>query len=198
MMRVHRKKGGFTFARIERKTPVLRPVHQSIQSILCCLVSDRDSGRGGPDGHIISIKRTADRRRKRERQVINKEREKDRTKDGSLGDTTADSKRSTPVTINRNTGTAIREEGLSPPHKAGRKARQKKFIEQSRVPDRVESFRKVDRSKNCPRAWFGFVEPIPNGLRKKENLIDSRSARAETGLAGRKNGVGLQKIEKTG
>ena len=39
------------------------------------------------------------------------------------------------------------------------------------MPDRVESLREVDRSKNNSGARPGFVKPIRNGLRKKQSLI---------------------------
>ena len=61
---------GLTFARIERKTPVLRPAFQSNRSSLCGLHRSRDRGRGGPDGHIVSVKRAADGRRQRTRKII--------------------------------------------------------------------------------------------------------------------------------
>ena len=51
------------------------------------------------------------------------------------------------------------------------------------MPDRVESFREVDRSKNHPKARLGFVRPIQNELRKEQNLINSTPSRAGTGLA---------------
>ena len=52
-------------------------------------------------------------------------------------------------------------------------------------------------AKNRPRARPGFVKPIQNGLRKVQNLIECRPSRAETGLAGRKDGIRFQKKEKT-
>ena len=51
------------------------------------------------------------------------------------------------------------------------------------MPDRAESFREVDRSKNHPKARLGFVRPIQNELRKEQNLINSTPSRAGTGLA---------------
>ena len=48
-----------------------------------------------------------------------------------------------------------------------------------------------DRRKTRPE----FVKPIRNGLRKVQNLIECRPIRAETGLAGRENGIRLQKEE---
>ena len=38
------------------------------------------------------------------------------------------------------------------------------------MPDIVESFEEVDRSKKHPRARSGFVKSIRNGLRKIKNL----------------------------
>ena len=58
------------FARIERKTPVLRPALQSNQSSLCGLHRSRDRDGGGPNGQIVSIKRAADGRRQRSRKII--------------------------------------------------------------------------------------------------------------------------------
>ena len=50
-----KKKRGLTFARIERKTPVLRPAQQSKQSSLCGLHRRGDRRRGGPNGQILSV-----------------------------------------------------------------------------------------------------------------------------------------------
>ena len=61
------------------------------------------------------------------------------------------------------------------------------------MPDRVKSFGVVDSSEDRPRAWLGFVKPTRNGLIKEQNLIKSRSFSAEIGMAGRENGVRLQK-----
>ena len=56
-----------------------------------------------------------------------------------------------------------------------------------------KSFGKVDSCENRPRAQSGFVKPIQNGLRKKQNLILCRPFRAKTGLAVRENGIRFQK-----
>ena len=61
------------------------------------------------------------------------------------------------------------------------------------MPDRVKSFGEIDSRQDRPRARPGFVKPIRNGLRKAQNLIECRPTRAETGLAGRKNGIRFQK-----
>ena len=75
-MGIHWEEGGLTFARIERKTPVLRPAIQSKQSSLCGLHRSRDQEGGGPNGQIVSVKRAADGRRQRGRKIIDEEREK--------------------------------------------------------------------------------------------------------------------------
>ena len=75
-MRINLVEGGFTFARIERKTLLLRQALQSKQSSLCGLHRSRDRGVGGPNGQIVSIKRAADGRRQRNRKIIDEEREK--------------------------------------------------------------------------------------------------------------------------
>ena len=63
--------------------------------------------------------------------------------------------------------------------------------------DKVESFQAVDSSKYRPRTSLEFVKSIQNGLRKIKNLIKSKPSTAETGLAGRENGVRLQKEKST-
>ena len=68
-------------------------------------------------------------------------------------------------------------------------------MEKSERSDRVESFGEIDLTTNCPRARLGFIKPIRNGMRKKQNLIGSRLSMAETDLAGKENEVRLQKKE---
>ena len=58
-MVIHLKEGGHTFARSEKKTPVLRLALQSKQSSLCGLHRSRDRVGGGSNGQIVSIKRAA-------------------------------------------------------------------------------------------------------------------------------------------
>ena len=77
------EEAGLRLARIERKTPVIRPAIQSDQSPLCSLYHSRDRGRRGPNGQIVSIKRTPDGRRQRSRKIINEKREKYRAKNGT-------------------------------------------------------------------------------------------------------------------
>ena len=70
LMGIHCEEGGLTFARIERKTPVLRPALQSKQSSLCGLHRSRDQGGGGSNGQIVSVEKAADGRRQRSGNII--------------------------------------------------------------------------------------------------------------------------------
>ena len=63
------------------------------------------------------------------------------------------------------------------------------------MSDRVKSFGEVYSIKDCPRARPGFVKPVRGGLNKEQNFIQSRPHRVKTGLAGRENGIRLQKEE---
>ena len=104
-MGIHREEGGLTFARIERKTPAV----QLKQSSLCGFHRSGDQGRGGPNGQIVSLKRAADRRRQRSRKIINEEGEKYRAKNGSLWNTSTDSKATTFVVLINHTSAPIRK-----------------------------------------------------------------------------------------
>ena len=84
------------------------------------------------------------------------------------------------------TSESIRNERLSPTSKATREASRNEFVEKGGMPDRVKSFREINSRQDRPRAWPGFVKLIRNGLRKKQNLIESRPSRVETDLAGEK------------
>ena len=183
------------FARIKRKTPVLRPAFQSNQSFLCCLHRSRDRGGAGPNGQIVSIKRAADGRRQRSRKVIHGKREKYKAKNGSLRNTSTESKSVSVVILINHASMPIRKERLSPTSKARREASRNKFVKKNEVPDRIKSFREVDSSDNRPTAKLRCVEPILNELRKKQNLIKSKPSRSETGLAGRENKIRFQKVE---
>ena len=64
------------------------------------------------------------------------------------------------------------------------------------MPDRVETFRKVDRIENHPRARLGFVKPIRNGLRKVQNLMERDGPGRKPAWRG-ENGIRFRKEEKT-
>ena len=122
-------------------------------------------------------------------------REKYRAKNGSLRNTSTDSKGAAFMILINHRNTPIRKDRLSPTSKARREASRNEFVEKEGMPDRIESFREIDSGKNHPRARPGFVKVIRNGLKMVQNLIECRPTRAETGLAGRKNGIRLQKEE---
>ena len=103
------KKEASQISRIERKAPVLRPALQSKQNSLCGFYRSGDQGRGGPNGQIVSIKRAADGRRQRSREIINEERKKNRTKNGSLRNTSTDSKGTTCVILINHKTTRLSE-----------------------------------------------------------------------------------------
>ena len=145
------------------------------------------------NGLIVSVKRAADGRRQRSRKIIDEEREKYRAKIGSLRNTSTDSKGATFVILIDHRSAPIRKERLSPTSKARREVSRNQFVEKGRMPDRVESFGEIDSRQDRPRARPGFVKPIRNGLRKVQNLIKCRPSRAEIGLAGRENGIIIQK-----
>ena len=136
-----------------------------------------DRGGGGPNGQIVSIKRAANGRRQRRGKIIDEEREKYRAKNGSLQNTSTDSKGITFVILIDHTSVPVRKERLSPTSKARREASQNQFVEKGGMPDRVKSFREIDGRQDHPKARPGFVKPIRNGLRKIKNLIKCRSSR---------------------
>ena len=82
-----------------------------------------------------------------------------------------DSKGTAFVILINHQSAPVRKRRLSPTSKARRKVSRNKFMEKGGVPDKVESFRKMnsreDRSKIRPR----FVKLIRNGLIKIKNLI---------------------------
>ena len=170
-MGIHLEEGGLTFARIERKTPVLRPALQSKQSSLCGLHCSRDRGGREPNGQIISVKRAADGRRQRSQKIIDENREKYRAKNGSLQNALMDSKRAAFVILIDHTSVPIRKERLSLTSKARGLASRNEFMEKGGMPDRVKSSQEINSRQDRPRARSGFVKPIRNGLRKIKNLI---------------------------
>ena len=95
------------------------------------------------------------------------EREKYRAKNGSLWNTSTDWKGTAFVILINHASAPIRKERLSPTREASRN----EFMEKGGMPDRVESFRKINSREDRPRARPGFVESIRNGLRKEQNLI---------------------------
>ena len=92
----------------------------------------------------------------------------------------------------------IRKGRLSLTSKATREASQNKFVEKDRMPYKAKRFGEVDSSENRQKSRPGFVKPIRNGPKKKQNSIKCRPSRAKTGLLRRENEVRLQKERKVG
>ena len=82
-------------------------------------------------------------------------------KNGSLWNTSTDSKGTIFVILKTHASMLIKKERLSPMSKASRKASRNKFVEKVGVPDRVESFEEVDSSEKRPRpkAGLGLLNP---------------------------------------
>ena len=68
-----------------------------------------------------------------------------------------------------------------------------RFVKKGGMPGRFESFVEIDSSETSSRTRLELIKPIRDGLRKKQNLMESRPSRAEPGLAGRENGLRFQK-----
>ena len=62
--------------------------------------------------------------------------------------------------LKNHAGASVRKKRLSPASNEKREASRDKFVKKSRMPNRVESLREVDRSKNRSRARLEFVKPI--------------------------------------
>ena len=92
-----------------------------------------------PDCHHKSA---ADGRRQRSRKIINEEREKYRAKNGSLRNTSTDSKGTTFVILTNHASAPIRKERLSPTSKARREASRNEFVEKSGSQTESKTFKK--------------------------------------------------------
>ena len=127
----------------------------------------------GTEGEEDQMARSsaADERRQISREIIDEKREKYRTKNGSLQNTSTDSNGTTFVILKNHASASIRKEILSPTSNTRRDASRNKFVEKGGVPDIVESFREINRGKNRLRARLGFVTFIRDGLRKEQNLL---------------------------
>ena len=116
--------------------------------------------RGGePNGQIVSIKRATDGRRQRGLKIINEERKKDSAKNGTLRNTSMDSKGAAFVTLKNHASAPVRKERLSPTSKARREANRMVLVEKGGMPDRVKSLEKsiVDRIVRQP--GLGLLNP---------------------------------------
>ena len=114
----------------------------------------------GPNGQIVSVKRTADRRSQRNRKIINEEREKYRAKNGFLRNTSTDSKGAAFVILINHASVPITKERFSPTSKARREASRNEFVEKGWMPDRVESFQEINSRKRIVREpGVGLLNP---------------------------------------
>ena len=113
----------------------------SDHSSLCGLHSSGNRGGGKPNGQIVSVEGAANGRRQRNRKIIDERREKYRAKNGSLRNTSSDSKGTTFVILKNHASPPIRKERLSPTSKARREASRNEFMEKGGMPNRVKSFR---------------------------------------------------------
>ena len=84
--------------------------------------------RGESNGQIVSVKRAADGRKQRIRKIVDEMREKYRAKNGSLRNTSTESKGTTFVILINHACAPIRKERLSPTNKARREASRNEFI----------------------------------------------------------------------
>ena len=130
----------------------LRGRHQyrySDQSFLCSLYCSGNLGGSGPNDQIVIAKRAADGRGQRRREIIDEEREKCRTKNGSFQNIWMDSKGATFVILKNYANLPIRKKGLRQRTKQGgtMEASRNKFMEKGGVLDRVESSGEVDGSE---------------------------------------------------
>ena len=100
---------------------------------------------------------------RRNRKIIDEKQEKYRAKNGSLRNTSTDSKGTTFLILNNHASAPIREERLQAMSKARREASRNQFMEKGGMPDRVKSFQEINSRKDRPRAWPEFVKPIRDG-----------------------------------
>ena len=138
------------------------PEQRSNRNRAPCVASTGVGAKGEEDqmARSLALKRTADGGRQRSREIIDKQREKYRAKNGSLRNTSTDSKGTTFVILINNASAPIRKEILSPTSKARREASRNEFMEKGGMPDRVKSFREIDSRQDRPRARPGFVKSI--------------------------------------
>ena len=132
-----------------------------------CLVSTAvgTEGKRGPNGQIVSVKRAADGRRQRSRKIIDEKKENYRAENGSLRNTSTDSKGTTFVILINYANAPVRKERWSPTSEARREASRNEWVEKGRMPHRVKSFREIDSRQDLPRSRLWFVKPIRNKLR---------------------------------
>ena len=79
-------------------------------------------------------------------------------------------------------GAAIAEVTTDPAAEAGWEAENKKFVNKSNMPDRVESLGEVNCGKHSAICRLSMVETIGDMLREEKNLVSGGTARSEASL----------------
>ena len=98
---------------------------------MCGLHRSRDQGGGGPNGQIVGVKRAADERRQRSREIIDEKKEKYRAKNGSLRNSSTDSKGTAFVILINEASAPIEKERLSPTSKELGSSEEREEVESS-------------------------------------------------------------------
>lgn len=81
-----------------------------------------------------------------------------------MGDSVADPERTTEGAFPVNAGPTVGKKRRDKIEERRRKAKVKKFVEESSVPDRIKSFGEIDGGENGPVGGFRAVEAIRDGL----------------------------------
>ena len=119
---------------------------------------------GGPDGRIVNTQGGMSTPRKILGDVINKQNEEDWTKYLALGDPSSDAEGKAAGTTNLDFSCTVIKEGAYPKNEARGEFKREEFMEQSRVPDRVESLGEVNRCQNgSVGRLFSFWKPSQIG-----------------------------------
>ena len=157
---------------MKRETPVLTSALQSNQSVLCGLHRRSNEGER-PNNQIVSVKKAADGRTQRSRKIIDEER-KVHGQEQIFVEHLNRLEGVAFVILMNHASSPARKGRLSSTSKAKKKASHNKLFEKGGMPNRVESFEEVDRSKNRPRARSGLVKPVRNKLGKRQSSIPAR------------------------
>ena len=86
----------------------------------------------------------------------------------------------------------FRKKKLSPSNDASRKANNSELVEKSGVSDSIQSLEKSMVARFVRKSCLGVFNPFEMDEEDKK-LINSTSSRAETGQAGRKDGLDTRK-----
>ena len=81
-------------------------------------------------------------------------------KNGSLRNTSTDSKGTTFVILINHASAPIRKERLSPTSKARKEVSRNEFVAEDRMPDRVKSLRKINTERIVREPGLGLLNPF--------------------------------------